>query len=139
MNILCPITEYETKIVKQGKGVGNTIKTRLVICFDKWCWSIALQTDDKEPVGQSFFKGFVHLIPYAICEYKIDKNNLIQTILKTLNKSIPLDYSKAETWKQLSGIGKAIDNECKTNYNLLAHEGVYDRMIKENANISSIS
>lgn len=134
MKVLCPITPWKTAKITVGKKLGEEIITRLVVAADNWCWNISLENRDaKTLTGQSFYKGMCHLIPSAIFDYGCSVD-IIDEIAKSLKVETTIFNPKGKMdRKTLEKLGKDIDSLAKTNYNLVAHEGVYKRIFGETA------
>ena len=126
MKILCPITDWDTRIVAKGFAVGNEITTRYVIAGDSWGWNISLQNKGKDPAGKKFWgnmKTFFYALPEQ-CEKEgilegLNPQTIVETIVKALvektgKRSIPIPLLANK--EDLFNFGKKIDDIFGTSY-----------------------
>ena len=86
MHILCPLTEWETSTVEKGLHTGKVVTTRLIIGFDSWNISIALERKGYESItGQKYF-GSMRLLVEYLCEHDYDPKVIVPRMVKSLTE-----------------------------------------------------
>lgn len=142
MKILCDLTPVLTEKVTKGRYTGQDAKYKYVVGGDNWCWNISrvnIKADGSEypAQGQSYFKGFSHLLG-NLKNFGVDPKAVVPTIISALEKNTNTKFDKqAEVNtldfndpKGLEKIGDLIDNAFQCNYLRLGHNEIYFRVLK---------
>lgn len=131
MDKLIEITDWKASVSTRGRYATEKRKkhTRYIVCFDRWCWSLAKETDYGKIFGQKFFKGFCHLMKWVTC-YGADLHETARTIIEELSKRTDkptLLYQNGSP----EHIGNQIDDYYQVNFNMVSHEPVYEKLTEE--------
>ena len=118
MKLICPASKWETSIVERGRYAGTKTKKRYVVGCDSWCMMLALETSSSVQ-GQSFYKGFCHLVPLGLRDYELDTKFLISNVIKALKLEKKIPIPKRFTKQFVANVGARIDEVAHTNFNLV--------------------
>lgn len=119
-----PITDWATKTITVGKGVGNETTTRWVLSLDKHCWSISLQRGDTL-IGQKFGCKISHILPHVKDLCGVSAKEAAQSIVKQLKEITGID--EEIDWD--GNFGEEIDKKYKTN--MFRYDDVVKRICKK--------
>jgi len=144
MKILCELERFKEKVTR-GRFTGQDTEYSISVGGDNYSWNISRVNlnSSTPPIGQSYCKGFCHLLD-VIQDAGIDAKKSVPKIIEALKKNTGVDdkelQEKIAELDSLKEIGEAIDTTFKCNYNKVNHnsgtitdpERVYVRVLKAN-------
>lgn len=143
MKTLCELKRFK-EIVTRGRFAGNETEFAICVGGDNYSWNInkVNLNATTPPLGQSYFKGFCHLLN-TLPNFNIEINDAIDKILTALQKNTGIAPSDElikliENSDNYTEIGKAIDSLYRSNYNKVEHDSgkqidqdrIYIRILK---------
>lgn len=143
MKTLCELKRFKEKVTR-GRFAGNETEFAICVGGDNYSWNINKVNinSSNPPLGQSYFKGFCHLLS-NLSNFNIEVNDAIDKILNALQNNTGIAPSDElikliENSDNYKEIGKSIDNLYRSNYNNVEHDSgrqidqdrIYIRILK---------
>ncbi len=132
MEILCQLTDWQTKETTRGRGVGGSTTTALVIAMFKWDMAFGMVNKDRPEImmGPKSYANIRQMVP-AICRYYPDQKEM-EVLRKIADSLEKLTGTKADiNWEEMNTeeIAKVLESTYQVNYHL--YEDPRSRVFKK--------
>ena len=130
MELLCPISNWDTAVCSRGQAKGNTVSSRTVVAADNWNWVTGTQRglkDDGPITGEKFYGNMVLLLG------SLDGNkDAILSVINALSVRLgkKIEYPASFSGESLEKFAKRIDDEHGTSYMREYPPKVYKQIFK---------
>lgn len=148
MKELVELKRFKEKVTR-GRFAGNETEYAIIVGGDNYSWNFSRKNLNATtpPIGQKYFKGFCHLIPY-FSFYGIEDNGIdliVDALVKNTGTEVGDLKDRIEKEHDLGKIGELIDEHFKCNYNIVEHDSgkltdpdrIYVRVLK--ASLKTVS
>jgi hypothetical protein len=134
--ILCPITDWEERVIERGRTVGAKIIERKVIGADPWNWFIGTEVKGKENIIPEAYYGNMKILmqDLDIVTKDVPKagNAIIGKLVEMTNRTP--EFVCTNPFGDLAKLGGWIDENFKTSFHKPYPPKVYHEVFGEEAN-----